>query len=159
MIYLLSGEIESGKSVALLDWAKARNDVYGVLTPRGDNAERFILDVQTKEVFRMEADPWEEDVIEVGRYVFLKSAFSKANAILEKAIETSAKGYVIVDELGKLELRSEGLDTSARKVIEMTRKNDELHSILIIRTSLLSEILKKYEITNYTLISRENLPV
>ncbi|MCW5519616.1 hypothetical protein J1N09_07190 [Aureitalea sp. L0-47] len=156
MIYILSGDIETGKSTALLDWAKDRQDCYGILSPGNAPGERYFLDISNKREFRMEAGSGEEDAIEVGRFRFLRSAFSKANAILKKATDIS-EGIIIIDELGKLELRDEGLFESAKLAVKKATENEMIDLILVVRTSLLDQVVSKYGIDKYTLISKEYL--
>ncbi|QOW11830.1 hypothetical protein Q73A0000_16420 [Kaistella flava (ex Peng et al. 2021)] len=157
MIYILSGNIETGKTSALLKWTEARNDVFGILTPRNKNGIRYLLDVNTKESFEMETDLKMADAVTVGRYRFLKSAFEKGNEIIKKALVNNKSGYIIIDELGKLELKSKGFHESALLAIPETINNDDLHLILIIRTTLLLDIIIKYKITDYQFMVIEDL--
>lgn len=41
MIYILSGEIRTGKTSALREWVRKRNDVDGLLCPDDANGKRF----------------------------------------------------------------------------------------------------------------------
>ena len=157
MTYILSGDIETGKSTALLNWIKNRKNCYGIISPGNAPGERYFLDVAARQEFRMEADPWEDETIEVGRFRFLRTAFAKANAILKKATNIS-EGIIIIDELGKLELREEGLFESAKLVLETERRNDGIDVILVVRTSLLDQVISKYNIYRYTLLSKDTLP-
>ncbi|MGA9211828.1 nucleoside-triphosphatase [Kaistella sp.] len=149
MIFILSGNIETGKTTTLLKWTNGRNDVFGILTPRNENDIRYILDINTKEHFEMQADLETPNVIVVGRYRFLKSAFEKGNDIIKNATQNNRSGYIIIDELGKLELKSKGLYPSASVAIRETIHNSELHLILIIRTELLLKTINKFKITDY----------
>lgn len=158
MIFILTGNIETGKSNALMHWIEGRTNVFGVLSPRNKENKRYFLDVSTKETFVMEANPKdEENIISVGRYHFLKSAFKKANAIITNAVNKNESGFILIDELGKLEMRSEGLYESARLAIEKTMHNTNLHVILVVRKGLLDMIIKKYSIANAKTISNEQL--
>ena len=157
MIYILSGDIETGKSKALFDWIQNRTNVFGILSPNDEFNRRYFLDVATKEKFPMQADADDDDIISVGRYHFFRSAFEKANEILLNTLEVAKSGHIIVDELGKLELRSEGLHDSAKKVLEEVKNNKELHAILVIRTSLLNEIVSKYSLEVDTYFTTSDL--
>ena len=155
MIYIVSGDIESGKSNFLLKWSENRKDVFGLLTPRTEFNIRYLLNVATKESFKMQADAEEIDVIIVGRYRFLETAFRKGNEILQEVLTNHKSGYIIIDEVGKLELQSRGFHKSVLSAIAKTINNKNLHLILVVRTSLLIEIIKNYNITNYQTISIE----
>lgn len=157
MIFILSGNIETGKSNALLKWTKGRNDTFGVLTPRNENGIRYLLDVGTKECFEIQTDIETADVILVGRYRFLKAAFKRGNDIIKAALRDNKSGYILIDELGKLELQSKGFHESASLAINATIDNNGLHLILIIRTTLLIQTIKKYNITDYRYIEIEGL--
>lgn len=157
MIYLLSGSIGTGKSTALLKWSQGRNDVFGILTPKNKNGIRFILDVNTKECFEMETHSETADVIFVGRYHFLKTAFETGNAIIKRTLKNTKSGYVIIDELGKLELESKGFHESASLAITETINNNHLHLLLIIRSSLLIKMIEKFRISDYQLIAISEL--
>jgi nucleoside-triphosphatase THEP1 len=148
MIYIFSGLIETGKSSTLLNWIDSRTDAYGVLTPRNKQGNRYILNVKTKNKSPFQAKPSDAETISVGRYHFFKSAFETANSIIKNATNEEENGFIVIDELGKLELRSEGLHPSAQLVINKTRSHKTLHSILVIRHSLLNDIKNKYKITN-----------
>lgn len=156
MIYILSGNIETGKTTSLLKWTEGRNDVLGILTPENEDGVRCLLDVNTKEFFEMQTDSETADVI-VGRYRFLKTAFETGNNIIKTALKNNKSGYIIIDELGKLELQSEGFHESASLAITETINNTNLHLILIIRTTLLLKVIEKYDITDYQSIMIEDL--
>lgn len=135
MIYILSGDIKTGKSTALMKWIKGRSDVYGVLSPRDLKNHRYFLNIKTHEAFAMETTSEDKDSIIVGPYHFLKTAFKKANSIIETAVRQQTSGFIIIDELGKLELRTEGLYKSAVLAINRTKDDVHLHTILVVRTS------------------------
>ena len=157
MIYIVSGAIGAGKSYSLMEWSKDRTDVCGVLTLRMDGEIRYFYDLKCREQFEMETSSTAEDVIAVGRYHFSKTAFKRANHIIEKSLENNTTGYLIIDELGKLEMRSEGLHKSAELAIERTMHDKMFHLILVVRTSLLTEITKKYNIHSYEGIDKAQL--
>ena len=159
MIYILTGDIETGKSKALLQWAHGRSDVHGILSPRNENNERYFLNINTKKSFRMLANSEDEDPISIGRYHFLKSAFEKANAIIKKSVEKNQSGYIVIDELGKLEVNSEGLYESAKLAINKALNHPNFHSILVVRTALLSGIVKKYKIGDVVYFDSKQIPI
>lgn len=157
MIYILTDAIETGKSSALLQWTQGRTAIFGVLSPKNDFKERYFLDVHTGASFKMEANAEDKDVILVGRYTFLQSAFKKANSIIKNAVEHTTSGFIIIDEIGKLEMRSEGLHESASAAITIAMHHEKLHVILIVRTSLIDGTIEKYKIMNPNFITREQL--
>ena len=146
MIYLLVGDIQTGKSSALMRWVKGKRQIFGVISPIGPDKKRFFFEIQTQRRIIMQAETNDANTISVGRYHFFNSAFKKANAILQQNAKEENNGYIIVDELGKLELKNQGLDVSVREVIKRTRQDSQLHAILVVRTSLISAIRNHYNI-------------
>lgn len=149
MIYIVSGKIESGKSSFLYNWIENKANIGGILCLKDKYNVRYIYDIKSKGNFIIQTNKADETTISVGRFHFLRSAFKRANTIIKAAVMNQNSGYIIVDELGKLELINKGLHDSARLVIEKTKENEKLHSILVIRTSLLESVLTHYNITNY----------
>lgn len=157
MIYILSGNIKTGKTNALLKWTKDREVTFGFLTPDDEKGIRYMIDAGSKECFEMQSKLEADDVIVIGKYRFLKIAFKRGNDIIKKALKNNKSGYIILDELGKLELQSKGFHESASLAIKATMCNNDLHLILIIRTTLLINIIKKYNVTKHHLITIEDL--
>ena len=75
-IYILTGEIQTGKTTTLLNWIINKNNVCGILTPVIDS-KRMFLNISNKELFEMEANLNEKDVLLIGKFLFSISAFSK----------------------------------------------------------------------------------
>ncbi len=136
-IYILTGAVRTGKTTKLLQWAAGRNDVFGILTP-DVGGERVFVDVHTKEQFKMEANSNGEDAITIGRFLFSKKAFKKAIEILRKGSKEK-KGWLIVDEIGPLELKGEGF---CEAVNEIAEGNTELKILFVVRDSVFQEAVK-----------------
>lgn len=157
MIYIISGNIGEGKSHSLLEWIRHRTDVSGILSPRLVYEDRYFFDIGSRDVFNMQAHQVDNNTISVGRYHFLKSAFKRANTVIQRSLSQKEAGYLIIDELGKLELRSEGLHESAVLAIERTMHSRVFHLILVVRTTLLEQIIDKYDIDPYELVDKDQL--
>ncbi len=167
MIYILTGDIRTGKTSALLDWINTstslsgtnRNDVDGLLCPDNENGKRYFLKVKSKEEFllEVETEAIDQEVVTVGPFRFLKSAFQKGNDYLITKGKQLKSQYLIIDELGKLELKNEGLHVSAKTLIPDFMLNANSHLILVVRESLLDEILKHYKIKAYSVLKKEDL--
>ncbi len=65
--------------------------------------------------------------------------------------------YLIIDELGKLELKNEGLNEAAKNLIHTYISDVDYHLILVIRNALIPEILKHYKILKYQLLEKDDL--
>ncbi|EDP71333.1 hypothetical protein FBALC1_02577 [Flavobacteriales bacterium ALC-1] len=157
MIYILTGVIRTGKTTSLLNWSKSRNDVDGVLCPDDEKGKRYFLKIKSQKEFELELEVESEDTISIGPFHFLKSAFEKANEFLIALSIKTKSQYLIFDELGKLELKNQGLHDAAVKLIPDYMFDDNKHLILVVRRSLLEEIINHYQIKAYALISKEDL--
>ncbi len=136
MIVILSAPIRSGKTTSLLQWAQHRNDVYGILTPDIDG-KRVFMDLATKEQFPMEAAA-EEEKLAVGKFTFSKKGFDKAIKIIQDAIDK--KGWLIIDEIGPLELKGEGFSNVLKEVLK--KRNDKI--IIVVREELAVKVQDEF---------------
>lgn len=145
-IYILTGPIQSGKTTALYNWSANRNDVYGILTPV-INGKRFFMNVHTKEQFPMEATDDEKETLSVGRYTFSKTAFEKATGILSDAI--SINEWLIIDEIGPLELEGKGFYTVLKEINSLT----DTKLILVVREGLALKVKEYFKINEAEVIN------
>ena len=158
MIYILSGNIRTGKTTALLEWSKNRKDVDGLLCPDDKFEKRYFLKIKSQETIPLEVlNSSDYDIISIGNFKFLKSSFKIANDFLISFNDKKTSKYLIIDELGKLELTNEGLHEAAENLIPIFRSDKAYHLILIIRESLLNAILSHYNISKYKIIHRDDL--
>lgn len=157
MIYILSGEIRTGKTSALKNWAAQLNNVDGLLCPDNIEGKRYFFELKSKTEFVLEVEPESDyDTIAIGPFLFLQTAFDRANTFLKTLVHSGNK-YVILDELGKLELKNKGLHEAAKVLIPDFMDHKKKHLIVVIRDSLLEETLKHYNISNYHLITKDSL--
>ena len=84
----------------------------------------------------MEADS-DEEKIYVGRFNFSKINFEKAIQIIHDTI--TKKGWLVIDEIGPLELRGEGFCNVLKEVLK--RRKEKI--LLIVREGM-TEQVKKY---------------
>ena len=157
MIYILSDAIRSGKTTALMHWAKHRNDVNGFLCPDNSDGKRCFVNVKSQETFELETDSETEAIVEIGPFRFLTAAFQKANDLVIAYASNKEHRYLILDELGKLELRKEGLNDSAEALIPRFITDKNQHLILVIRDYLLDDIISHYGISEYKILSKEDV--
>lgn len=137
MIFILTAPIRSGKTTSLIKWLAQRDDVYGILTPVVEG-KRIFMNVATKDQFPMEASALRqaqgEETLLVGRFVFSKAGFEKATTIIRDAIDK--KGWLVIDEIGPLELRGEGFHDILKEVLR--RRKDNV--LLVVREGLVKEV-------------------
>jgi nucleoside-triphosphatase THEP1 len=158
MIYILSGPIRSGKTTALSRWVNEKKDIDGILSPDNDFGQRYFLEIKSLQRFDFEAKfHSDEETICIGRFHFLKSAFNRANTYLINALNFKNTKFIVVDEVGKLELKGEGLHDSVCQLISHHQFIRDSHLLLVIRDSLLDSVIHYYNITQYNLITKESL--
>ncbi len=113
-VLILTAPIQSGKTTTLINWAAKREDVYGILTPV-INGKRFFMNANSKEQFPMEAAADETATCTVGKFVFSKKNFDKAIQVIRESIQK--EGWLIIDEIGPLELRGEGFSDIIKEML------------------------------------------
>ena len=147
-LILLTADINFGKTSSLMRWVSSRENVGGFLTPDIDGS-RKIFSIRDKEYMDfqvMNESLSNEEVIEVGRFKFLRSGFDKMHDMLINDMSSECD-VVIIDELGKLELREEGLCDSIHQALEIFRKPDSTSSlVIVIRDFLLAEAREKFDL-------------
>ena len=146
-IYIMTGPVRSGKTTLLSKWSAEKKDVFGILTPvvRG---KRFFYDAHTKEKFEMEAEPGEKNIFVIGRFVFSKNSFVKAIEILKKAIQND-KDWVVVDEIGPLELKGKGFSTILKTLLK-TKESFKL--LIVVRETLAEKVIDHFKIDKNKLV-------
>ena len=163
MIYILAGDIRTGKTTAVLNWVNTRNDVDGWLCPDNENGKRCFLNVKSQNRFELEVEVENElevdmaKIVSIGPFNFLRSAFKKANDYLMSLTSENENQYIIIDELGRLELNKEGLHTAAEDLISKFLNADNQHLILVVRSYLLDDIIAFYNISKYQVLAKGDL--
>lgn len=148
-IYILTGPVQSGKTTALVNWSAKRKDVYGILTPVADEKRVFKI-AENGEQFPMEAEPGESAVFSIGRFRFSKNNFARAIEIIRDSIRK--EGWLIIDEIGPLELKGGGFQDVLMEV--MAQRKDKV--LLVVREGLVEKV-KKYFVFSAIVLKTEDL--
>lgn len=153
-IYIFSRPIHSGKTTALLQWCNLQKNIHGILMP-DINGCRKILNIKTKEIFDIECiDPTKtnEPLTPIGKFNFYTAAFEKANTIILDALSQNPH-WLVIDEVGKLELKGEGFYRSVAKVTKVYGNKEKPGNLLItVRDSLCEDIISFFNIQNFKII-------
>jgi len=149
-VSILSGAIQTGKTTALINWSHQRKNVSGILTPV-INGKRFFMDASTKEQFAMEAAEDEKEILSIGRFNFSKAGFDRAIRIIRQSLHEP--GWLVIDEIGPLELKKEGFYT----VIKDLLKNHPVQLLLVVREGLPEKVAELFEIKRFQVIKKEEL--
>jgi len=147
MIYILSAPVQTGKTTSLIEWSSGKKDVWGILTPV-INGKRGFMDLHSREQFPMEAVEGEE-TLDVGRFQFSKKHFNKAIEIIREAIKKD--GWIIIDEIGPLELRGQGFHDIAKQLLAKRKER----IILVVREGLAQQV-KDHFMIDATIIDAIN---
>lgn len=159
MIYILTGPIQTGKSSRLAEWVAQQppGEVAGLLQPIIEG-KRYVRNVASGETRPLEADDGvpKSDHLPVGRFVFRESTFRWARSVLAEAgprqAATLSARWLIVDEIGKLELAGRGLAPVCDALVAhyQTAPPDR-HLVLAIRDTLLDAAVARYNLRDYAL--------
>jgi nucleoside-triphosphatase THEP1 len=149
VFYILTGAIQTGKTTALARWSKDRSDVFGILTPV-IGGRRFFIDAHSRNQFEMEANESEYTFISIGRFKFSNKAFEKATQIISDSI---GKGWLVIDEIGPLELNKQGFYGVTKKALE----NHSSQLLLVVREELVEKVRGLFDLKQCNVISVEDL--
>ncbi len=119
-VFILTAPIQTGKTTSLVNWSEKRTDVYGILTPVVDG-KRMFMNAYNRQLFLMEAKEEETKTLSIGRFTFSKANFDKAIQIIRDAIDK--KGWLVIDEIGPMELRGEGFSDVVKEVLANRKHN------------------------------------
>lgn len=144
-IYILTGPVQSGKTTRIENWAFGKNDVFGILSPV-INGKRMFIDVHSREIFAMEANPGETEILMIGKFKFSRIGFSKAIDILQKGMNKK-NGWLVIDEIGPLELRGEGFSQTLKEILHSASNQQII--LLVIRESILEEVIQFFGLRHY----------
>lgn len=152
MVYILTGEIQQGKTSSLKEWIKTHPSVAGILSP-SIRGEKFLEQISTS-IQRPLGQPISvEDSLFIGRYRLSKAAFAWGKDILKSELELN-KEWFILDELGPLELKNEGFEPIFSNCILPQLKIASRHTLLVVRNRLVCDVIEKYELRGASIITQ-----
>jgi nucleoside-triphosphatase len=150
-IYILTGDIQTGKSDALMNWIDETKSVSGFITPSVKGV-KMLYDIQDQKYDVYEMVEGNSNSISVGKYHLNGNAFKLAENIYQKAIQTNTN-YFIMDEIGKLELNKQGHSLLLKHVLSTWKSS----LLLVVRTSLIDQVITCYKIDQYSLLTKDIL--
>ncbi|MBX3009095.1 MAG: hypothetical protein KF816_13835 [Melioribacteraceae bacterium] len=141
-IFILSGEIESGKTTSLMKWAATRNNVGGIFQPVVEG-KRFIYDISSRTLKNLEINLSSEGT-KIGKYNFDTHTFEWAQIVLMDCLSKELE-WLIIDEVGPLELEGKGLEPVVSKILQ---ERDQINAklVFIVRTSILEKFVENYDL-------------
>ncbi len=147
-VYILTAPIQTGKTTSLVNWSEKRNDVYGILTPVVEG-KRMFMNANNRQLFLMEAKDGEVETLKVGRFIFSKTNFDKAIQIVRESI--NKQGWLVIDEIGPMEIRGEGFSNVLKEVLA----NRQYKTLIVVRDKedMVEKVKEQFEISNAIIIS------
>lgn len=154
MIVLLTGVIRTGKTTALRDafggngQARARGIVQPVI-----DGQRHLEDLASGAVRRLEASAStpQDSRMAVGRFVFDASALAWGTGCIQRAVvEVQSDEWVVLDEVGPLELAGHGLATAVHAVVRHADTGGR--ALIVVREGLIEAVAGAFQINQPHLI-------
>jgi len=144
-IIIFTGPIRSGKTTKLTELFSGYPNVGGFLCPDQNGVRHFVdLNSGISEAFEASGTEKEDNLVTIGQFRFKKSVFEKAKLILD-SFKTFSGSFFIIDEVGKLEMKNEGLEPELSALMQsLTFLNKDSVLILVVRDSLLDAVIHKY---------------
>lgn len=140
-IILFSGPIHSGKTTRLQKFISDKN-CDGIIAPVKDG-KRFIQRIKTGEIKPLENES--EDSIIIGKYKFSKKTFEWAKQQIKESLQSKVD-YLVIDEIGKLEMVDQGYEPMVSIVVDKFKKENSFDLILVVRESLVKDAIEKYKL-------------
>lgn len=112
-----------------------------------ENGLRCILDIHSNEKRVLELiSSNEKNMLQVGKYSFDKTVFEWAKICLLASAKKNPE-WLIIDEIGKLELDNKGLEPAVGYILNEPSIRDKTKIILVVRTSLVNQVIEKYNLS------------
>ncbi len=145
-IFILTGKIQSGKTTNLADWAAKNESVFGILSPV-ILGRKHLTDLRTSQSKQLQVNDSERggSVINIGQYRFDKDVFKWGRDRMMESIMYNPEWF-IVDEIGPLEFRGEGLEPAFREILIRSELLYDTKLILVIREGSTEAVLDHYRI-------------
>jgi nucleoside-triphosphatase THEP1 len=146
-IFVFSGPIHTGKTTRLAEWIKNKKDVDGILQPVIDG-KRHLKHISSGEIQLLEISPasHEKNILEIGDYIFNNDVFTWARYKLLLAFNNHPE-WLIIDEVGKLEMDNKGLEPAISKILNDLNDNSNINLIFVVRDYLIPDFLNKYSLS------------
>jgi len=154
MILIETGPTQTGKSTRLFKRFVDQPDTGGIITLHR-NGLKTIYDISSRLWIPFQIREASEPVIRVGRYILSGKGFESARGILRRERERSVR-WLIIDEVGPLELKGMGLEPEIMNTVHHYAKHPHRNLLLVVRESLLSQVVRHYGIESYRLFDPDS---
>jgi len=143
-INILTGEIRTGKTTRLMQWAASKKNIDGIFQPVIDE-KRFVYHIGSRILKPLETTKTHKTT-SIGKYNFSNDTFSWSQKILLDCLNKKLE-WIIIDEVGPLELQGKGLEPA---LSEFFNKRNEIDAkiLCVVRDSILEKFLVHYGLQN-----------
>lgn len=144
-IFILTGQIQSGKTSRLTDWISTKTNCGGVLSPV-INGKRYLVSISGQTSKLLEASPDKTNTVKIGKNIFSVPVMEWGKNEIRSAWLQN-KEWIIVDEVGPLELAGKGFEPEITKLIQNKKTGSGPNIILVIRQKILEQALQYLNIS------------
>ena len=157
-IYIFSRPIRSGKTTELLEWIRHERKVAGILMP-DVNGSRKMAEIVSGDVYEFEVASAGEGIISIGKYHFKEEIFKKGQEIL-LVKQRIPVDWIVVDEVGKLELEGRGFEPAVSELIKDVKEGSRKEKLLlVIRDSILETAVEQLHLDEAVIVNElKDLP-
>jgi len=138
-VFILDGAVHSGKTSRLQKWLEHHPTADGILAPVKDGT-RWLSRIRSGETRSLEVTGKETEsgLVKVGQHQFPESVFVWARQELVESAQLT--DWLVIDEIGPLELTGRGLEPTLSSVLHST----EASVVLVVRSNLLDQVIASY---------------
>ena len=146
-IKIFTGPTTSGKTTRLMNWASTQKNIDGIFQPVVEN-KRFIYHMGSRTLKLLEANEsnTSDKIVEIGKYKFSNTTFEWAKDVLLKSFNEKLN-WLIIDEVGQLEILGKGLEPVIGKIIKGYDKFSG-NIVFVVKESLLKKFKEKFKLQN-----------
>lgn len=155
MIYLLSEEIQSGKTTSLQLCTENRYDIGGFLSP-DKNGLRCLMNLSSKKEVPFEIDltSFEGPIEIIGKFAISTDAFAAGHQWVKEHLQSPQIKFIIIDEVGLLELKDKGFADCLRYAKDNL---GDKHLIVVLRNSVREEAVKHFGLEDATELTKNGI--
>lgn len=153
-VVILTGAVQSGKSTSLLKHFSNTDNVGGFICP-DLNGKRMMFYKAENRVVPFQITQ-QDCSVSIGKFSFDQNVFNEACGILVNPL-TLDNNWVIVDEVGPLELKEGGYYHSLLILLENAKQKVGLTIVLVVREHLVADVISKFNLSEARIIAKEDL--
>lgn len=146
-VIIVTAPRNSGKTTYLKKFCLSHNCI-GYIAESDEQKNLFYYEeFRSKKTFPSLTTEVHEDWSRIGKYYFKSEVFIELESFLDHLINESYD-YIVLDEIGKLELEGKGFDVILNKCIRQ-----ESNLVLVVRDIFVDDVIEKYKLQNAKVIN------